>query len=45
MPGEVEAREEEAGGVDEDDEDDDQVEIQKLRGPLEREAGLAVEAG
>ena len=45
VPGEVEASDEEAGSVNEDDDDDDEVEIQKLGGLVEREAGLTVEAG
>ena len=45
MSGEMEASDEEAGSVDEDDDDDDEVEIQKLGGLVEREAGLTVEAG
>ena len=45
MSGEMEARDEEAGHVDEDDDDDDQVEVEELRSPVEWQAGLTVEAG
>ena len=41
----MEANDEEAGSVNEDDDDDDEVEIQKLGGLVEREAGLTVQAG
>lgn len=43
VPGEVEARDEEAGRVDDDDDDDDQVEVEELRSPVEWQAGLTVE--
>ena len=45
VPGEMEARDEEADRVDEDDDDDDEVEIQELGGLVEREAGLTVQTG
>ena len=45
VSGEMEARDEEAGHVDEDDDDDDQVEVEELRSPVEWQAGLTVEAG